>query len=100
MFPKILFNLGIKRANPIALASDIRAKTRNRISELIEPYCPPHNPAKIFPKKLVKNQVPISMDKNCLGASFETRDRPIEEIHSSAIVIMKYTLTSHNGQTR
>ena len=60
---------------------------------------PPQIPASKFPAKLVKNQQPISRDKNFLGASFETRDNPIGDKQSSAIVIIKYPITSHIGET-
>ena len=89
----------MSRNNIIALNNDKPARTKNKISVGIEPYFPPQNPAKIFPKKLVKNHVPIRTETNCFGASFDTRDSPIGDIQSSATVIMKYTPTSQNIET-
>ena len=63
------------------------------------PYLPPQKPAKMFPKKLVKNQVPIHSDKNCRGASFDTNDSPIGDKHNSDNVIIKYTRINHSGET-
>ena len=50
---------------------------------------PPKNPAIKLPKKLVKNQHPIVSDRNFLGASFDTSDKPIGDRQSSAMVIIK-----------
>ena len=58
---------------------------------------PPQMPASKFPTKLVRNQQPIMSDKNFFGANFETRESPIGERHSSAIVIIKYPAKSHKN---
>ena len=74
----------------------IKAKS---FSAPIVSYFPPSKPASIFPKKLVKNHVPIITDRNFLGASFDTKDKPIGDKHNSDNVITKYPPTNHNGET-
>ena len=80
-------------------AADITANIPNSVVCGNVSYLPPIMPAIRFPKKLVKNQHPIVNDRNCTGASFDTRESPIGEMQSSAIVITKYTDASHRHDT-
>ena len=76
-------------SNSSAAINDNAAKTPNSWKVGSVSNIPPHNPASKFPIKLVKNQQPINNDKNFLGASFDTNDRPIGDRHNSATVIIK-----------
>ena len=80
--------------------NDKIAKTPKSSLGVKASYCPPHSPAIRFPIKLVKNQHPIVRERNFLGASFETKDKPIGDRQSSAIVIIKYPRTNQSGETR
>ena len=95
-----LLNRGIKhtRINPVM--NDKTVSAPNSWTVVSVSNFPPQNPAIRFPKKLVKNQHPITSDKNFLGANFVTRDKPIGDKHNSAIVIIKYAKTNHNGETK
>ena len=94
-----LFNFGIIIRNINIVIIEQQAKVANNIVLLIVPYFPPQTPAKRLPMKLDKNQVPIINDKNFLGASFETSDKPIGDKQISPIVIIKYAETNHKGDT-
>jgi len=92
-----MYFLKIHKRMPVikeSIASVPKSSTVEMVSNL-----PPQIPAIRFPQKLVKNQHPIIKDKNFLGASLDTRDKPIGDRHSSAMVIIKYATTSHNGET-
>ena len=39
----------------------------------------PTQPAAIFPTKLVVNQIPITVERDLLDATFDTSERPIGE---------------------
>ena len=73
-------------------ASGVKSSIEESVS-----YFPPQKPARLSPIKQVKNQQPIVSERNLLGASFDTSDKPIGERHSSDNVIVKYAKTSHNG---
>ena len=69
--------------------NDKIAKIPNNSAGVIDSYFPAQIPAIKLPKKLVKNQHPIVKERNLRGASFETKDNPIGDKQSSAIVIIK-----------
>ena len=85
----LLLKNGIRNTSRIQEMKLKRAKIPNRCVVENSSNFPPQIPARRFPTKLVKNHPPIISDKNFLGASFETKDNPIGDRHSSAIVIIK-----------
>ena len=52
----------------------------------------PIQPAAMFPRKLVASQIPITVERDMLGATFATSERLIGEKYSSPMVsIAKYS---------
>ena len=95
-----LLSRGIQQDRINAVINDNIAKVPNNCTVESASNFPPQKPAIRFPKKLVKNQQPITKDKNFFGANFVTNDNPIGDKHNSAIVIIKYANTNHNGDTK